>query len=422
MKEHIKKKENPAKIHLIMLFLSIAAICTILVSDLFIFLNFKADSRIIMHYPVADSSYPLNFKAAGFAWDKDSIEKGKDIEISINLTRLSDGKNLVFKVERSAVHNGPQILFRLAAFSSAINLPEARTAEKWIVTAKMTAQSGRVLETAPRIITVNPVTPNHEFRMFSIQHIIVILMIILSSAFLFALFGKSRNKNLRPYFSYFLVFSIFASEIPYHWYWAAIGGWSTTSALMIQMCGLAILLIPFAHFTRNEKFRQYLAELIYFWGLGGAVQAVLTPDISVHGFPELKFFCFFISHGLIILNSIFIILVYNIKIRLTSYIRVIILTNITIGFMFIINYLLKFISPFEPGNYFVVSYPPPDGSIIDLLVQIFGPSPRYVIGLELLGAVIFGLLCLPFVFSKQKAVNQGIKKTKLVEANERIIK
>jgi uncharacterized membrane protein YwaF len=46
--------------------------------------------------------------------------------------------------------------------------------------------------------------------------------------------------------------------------------------------------------------------------------------------------------------------------------------------------------------------PPPDGSIIDFFVEIFGPSPWYIIGLEIMGLVVFALLCVPFIFIKKK--------------------
>ena len=50
--------------------------------------------------------------------------------------------------------------------------------------------------------------------------------------------------------------------------------------------------------------------------------------------------------------------------------------------------------PYELGNYFVMGYPPPNGSIVDLFADIFGPAPRYLVGLELMGLTVFGLIYL----------------------------
>ena len=46
---------------------------------------------------------------------------------------------------------------------------------------------------------------------------------------------------------------------------------------------------------------QQLYELAYFWGLGGTVQAVLTPDLDTR-FPSFDFFRYFIAHGGIVVS------------------------------------------------------------------------------------------------------------------------
>ncbi|MGE0488013.1 MAG: TIGR02206 family membrane protein [Vulcanimicrobiota bacterium] len=42
-------------------------------------------------------------------------------------------------------------------------------------------------------------------------------------------------------------------------------------------------------------------DLVYFWGLAGTMQALLTPDVP-HGFPSREFCLFFAGHGLILLG------------------------------------------------------------------------------------------------------------------------
>jgi hypothetical protein len=44
-----------------------------------------------------------------------------------------------------------------------------------------------------------------------------------------------------------------------------------------------------------------------------------------------------------------------------------------------INQLLRFIPPYDIGNYFAIGYPLPNGSIIDLFSDIFGRSPHELI-------------------------------------------
>ena len=218
------------------------------------------------------------------------------------------------------------------------------------------------------------------------------------------LFAKQRNRHLVLPASFLLVGILWINEIIYRIYWVSLGAWSPSNALMLQMCGLALLMIPFALFTWQPKLRRYLTEIIFFWGLGGSVQALLTPDIGSHGFPEFKFFAFFISHGFIVISALFLISAYNIRMRVSSYIRAVVITNGMVAASFLINHVLSYVPPFEPANYFAVGYPPPDGSVVDFFVEVFGPSPWYVIGLELMGLVVFALLCVPFVFMKKNTV------------------
>jgi len=43
-----------------------------------------------------------------------------------------------------------------------------------------------------------------------------------------------------------------------------------------------------------------------------------------------------------------------------------------------------------------MGYPPPNGSVIDIFANIFGPAPRYLMGLELMGIIVFALIYLPY--------------------------
>jgi uncharacterized membrane protein YwaF len=48
------------------------------------------------------------------------------------------------------------------------------------------------------------------------------------------------------------------------------------------------------------------------------------------------------------------------------------------------------------GNYFIMGYPPPTGSVIDVFAAMFGPAPWYLAGLTLMGIALLGVLYLPY--------------------------
>jgi hypothetical integral membrane protein (TIGR02206 family) len=189
---------------------------------------------------------------------------------------------------------------------------------------------------------------------------------------------------------------MWANEFVYQLYWFRIGGWSPATALMLQMCGLSILLLPVMLFAESERVRQFLFDLLYFWGIGGALQALIAPDIGSNGFPAYRYFSFFLSHGLIIASTVVMAMAGGLRITIRSFVRAFVVTNILLVPVYGVDQLLRLIPPYDPGNYFVLGYPPPTGSIVDVFAEIFGPSPRYVVGLELMGLAVFGILYLPW--------------------------
>ncbi|GAB4481644.1 MAG: hypothetical protein OHK0031_03670 [Anaerolineales bacterium] len=51
------------------------------------------------------------------------------------------------------------------------------------------------------------------------------------------------------------------------------------------------------HFTPKALFYSTvfgegiaIYELLYFMGIGGALQALLTPDVGIYGFPHYRYF------------------------------------------------------------------------------------------------------------------------------------
>lgn len=70
--------------------------------------------------------------------------------------------------------------------------------------------------------------------------------------------------------------------------------------LPLHLCDLAAILTGIMLINRS----YFFYELTYFWGFGGALQAMITPSIT-NGFPHIDFFYYFIGHGLIIIGVIY---------------------------------------------------------------------------------------------------------------------
>lgn len=216
---------------------------------------------------------------------------------------------------------------------------------------------------------------------FSAPHLIsMAVTLALCVAMIFFRKQFKTEKSRKVFRTVFATFIILQQASIYIWYTAA-GEWSLSVTLPLQLCDLSLFLTIAVLLTK----KQLLAELLYFWGVGGATQALLTPDIGPYTLPHFVFYQYFISHGVILLTCVYMLAVEKFKPSSKSVLRTFIITNLYALLIMPINALTN-------GNYLFLSRKPSTGSIMDLL----GPWPWYILSLEALALVIFILLYLPF--------------------------
>jgi hypothetical integral membrane protein (TIGR02206 family) len=140
---------------------------------------------------------------------------------------------------------------------------------------------------------------------------------------------------------------------------------------------------------------------VFFWGVGGATQALLTPDIGVYGFPHYRFFQFLISHGSIVSACLYATFIFGYRPRLKSIWRAFVALNIYMVFIAAFNTITR-------GNYLFICQKPATASLMDYL----GPWPWYIVPLEGLGIVIFFIVYIPFAIkdylNKPKVENSSV--------------
>ncbi|MCX7038154.1 MAG: TIGR02206 family membrane protein [Spirochaetes bacterium] len=325
---------------------------------------------------------------AGDAWMREGISR-----IDVSLRDATGAAVLAVPAPCDAVEYHGIPVAPLAEYHARLTFPAEGT---YTVQAVAVAADGRTLETAPRTVRAAPSVRSREFVFGSMLYIIPIVIIVLSCIFVPLVVRRTGSDAVRDRGALVISLVLWVDEIFFQIWWFLRGAWTVSNSLMLHMCGLAIMFIPVLYFTENEKSRQYLFEILYFFGLGGAVQALFAPDIGLHGFPEPKYFCFFISHCTIVLGVVYAAVLYRMELTWRSWIRIVVLTNAFTLAAYGVNLLLRLIPPYEVGNYFAMGYPPPNGSVIDIFANIFGPAPRYLIGLELMGIIVFALMYLPY--------------------------
>jgi hypothetical integral membrane protein (TIGR02206 family) len=353
--------------------------------------------------PEGNVTLDRSFVVSGDAWMKQGIER-----IEVSLARADGSEAVLFPAVRDTVKNKGRVLSTLSTWAARVEVPADG---EWVLRAVETGGSGAGQASGTRTVSVRKGAPVREFRSWTPEHLIPIGIIVAGAVALGLFARRGRRTTLggievssryRPV-AICLILVMWLNEFVYQVYWFRVGAWSVASALMLQMCGLSILFSPVMHLSESPKTRQFMFDILYFWGIGGALQALIAPDISANGFPAYKYFSFFLSHGLIITVAVVMAIAGGVKITWRSLVRVFVFTNLFLVPVYGIDRALALIPPYDAGNYFVLAYPPPSGSIVDLFSDIFGPSPRYVIGLELMGLVVFGILYLPWPLARRLA-------------------
>jgi hypothetical integral membrane protein (TIGR02206 family) len=239
-----------------------------------------------------------------------------------------------------------------------------------------------------------------SFELFSLPHAIAILVI---AAVIFLLYGireslrtEPNNRKFRSFLICLLVFSEAALTI---WF-LLVGEWSVTYSLPLQLCDLSLFLA--AIMLVNKSY--LLFEFVYFAGLSGAVQAILTPDLGIYSFPHFRAFQFFIAHGAVVIASLFMVIVEGYRPRWKSIWNAFGLLNVYALIIGIINRMMQ-------ANYLFLSHKPENPSLMDFL----GPWPWYILSLEMVAVLMFLLLFLPFAFPG--LINRKSTSTKNVRSN-----
>jgi uncharacterized membrane protein YwaF len=192
------------------------------------------------------------------------------------------------------------------------------------------------------------------FQLFGVGHIIALSLIVLF-CLSFLHLRNTLREGQKKRFRWTLAIILLVNELAWH------------------VCMLL---------TNNRS----LYEISYFLGIGGALQALLTPDITGYGFPHFRAFNTFLAHGLLVSVPIYMTLVEGFRPTLASFKRVFLWTNIYIIPVFLLNLAIG-------SNYLFIAYKPKFPTLLNLLA----PWPWYILELEAVGFLIFLLLYLPFL-------------------------
>ena len=188
-----------------------------------------------------------------------------------------------------------------------------------------------------------------------------------------------------------IALSLVIAELSWQPYVVANKTWSAAASLPVQLCDVAGFVAAAALLWRQ----LVLVEVAYFWGLGGTLQAVLTPDLKDH-FPSFPYLQFYVTHDLVILAALFLVFGLALQPRRGAVRRIFVLT---VAFAIVVG----LIDVATGGNYMYLRQVPVSGSLLDLM----GPWPWYIAAGAVLTLVVLAILDAPFRLSRLRRHDAG---------------
>lgn len=226
------------------------------------------------------------------------------------------------------------------------------------------------------------------FVLYGTGHLLALTVIALAALSLPLI--KHWSETAKKRLCYLAGAILLVNEVGWHiWnvYW---GIWTIQTMLPLHVCSFTVWGSVYMLFSGNRN--VYFYEFMYFLGIGGALQALLTPDAGAYSFPHFRAFQTFISHGLLTLFPLYMTIVEGYRPTLESFKRVFVIINVYMIFVFFVNLAIG-------SNYLFIGYKPEFPTLLDLLA----PWPWYILQLELIGFAVFALLYLPFFIKDMKA-------------------
>jgi len=207
----------------------------------------------------------------------------------------------------------------------------------------------------------------NPFILFGLWHLVALAVVglVILSTLLF----RGTSEKTRTTIRWIMAIILWVNEAGWH-IWNIYWGHWTIDQLPLHICSLLIWLGGIMLVTRNYR----IYEFAYFIGIAGALQALLTPDAGIYGFPHYRVFQTFISHGMLITAAVFMTVVEGFRPTWKSFWRVVAGLNIYM----VINL------PGQPAtrtNFLYINHKPLTASLLDMLP----PWPYYLIFMELIG-------------------------------------
>lgn len=180
-----------------------------------------------------------------------------------------------------------------------------------------------------------------------------------------------------------LLLLVVPASVVMHWLYGSL---SAQTCLPLQYCDVAAIAGGLGLCFK----KSFWCEVVYFFGLAGTFQGLLTPALQFD-YPDPRFFAFFALHGGVTVAAFYVVTGMRMRPRPGAVRRVMTFSLAWYAVTALVNLALG-------TNYAFQCAKPPGASLFDWL----GPPPWYNLSAIGVGLVLYSLLALPFACHRRK--------------------
>ena len=220
------------------------------------------------------------------------------------------------------------------------------------------------------------------FILFGNIHIITML-VILAVSILLPMIYKNKSEVQKSLMTKMIAYIVIAHVVisPYKDLFILENPYNWREVLPFHMCDLSEIFL--AWFLLGGP--KILYKCAFFWGIGGATMAIITPDISHH---DLDYAFFMIGHGMIVIGIMYATVALNNRPYAKDILTVSLITAcVLLPITYTINLLLG-----EPANFWYLMAKPAGASLMDA----FPEPPYHLLVLTPLAIATFVIIYVPY--------------------------
>jgi hypothetical integral membrane protein (TIGR02206 family) len=234
-----------------------------------------------------------------------------------------------------------------------------------------------------------PIVPL-AFHAYDAAHVVVLGLTASIAAASIALTRRGWHRGVRSFeiMLAVLLLSDWPLSVFVEWRYGSL---NAGNAFPFHLCDVAAIIGALALITHNAE----LCELLWFWGLAGTMQGLITPALELD-WPHPRFVVFFLLHCGVVVAALHLVIGRGHTPRRGAVWRA---TALLLGYAVFAGSANAIIGLLGgEANYGFMCAKPPTASLFDYL----GPWPWYIGSVLVLAGALFSLLDLPFRIRRRR--------------------